>query len=253
MFAGGQRKIATNLWHARISAEADCAGFLLNSRGGRFSSSIQKNLIAFVKLAGEIGFDEVQLRFDPLWVNVPRVWKTWDEGLFQENLSLILTTIDLLHGITRPKIFFDLGGEFGGVVWGTVMPRYTQRVWAAALQHTDLDHTDGFSIAYSPGAIERYVEWIRAVGPLPRELSLTIYPNPYQGLTAAAKEARANGYASPRFLIQETFYDDPAEYRDFVRAAEEQHVTIRVIMQWPVKAGGKGITEATTPAYVYGP
>jgi hypothetical protein len=59
---------------------------------------------------------------------------------------------------------------------------------------------------------------------------------------------------APRFLIQETYYTDLVELRDILRAAQEQGVAIRAIMQWPLRAGGKGnITEAKTSRFIYGP
>jgi len=253
MFAHGQRKIATNLWHTGLREGIDCAGFLLNSRSGRFAPQVLDNLRQFVSLAGSIGFNEVQLRFAPLSVNAPATWKEWNETVFQENLSVILTTIDALHSVGGPKVMFDLGGELGGMVRIPFMRTYVQRTWIAALKHTDVDHTDGFSIAYAPGKIAQYVQSLREVGPVPRELSLTIYRNPYSQMSAAAQEAQAAGYSPPRFMIQETYYHDPSEYEEFVRAARNQRTIIRTIMQWPVVPDRKtNISEATTPLYDYG-
>ena len=254
MVSHGQRKIATDLWHARLPASTDCGGFLLNSRGGEFQMNILHNLRSFVALAGEVGFNEVQLRFDPLSRNDPMLWKAWDESLFEENQSIILTTIDALKNIEKPKVFFDLGGELGGAFKVPFVRNYVQRIWRAAMEHTDLDHTVGFSIAYAPGKIQHYIEWLREIGPLPNGLSLTIYQQPYDRLSSAIREARASGYDPPHFLIQETYYDDAMEYEAFVRAARDQKAIIRAIMQWPVVPGVKAhISEGRTPLFVYHP
>lgn len=250
MYAHGQRKIGTDLWHARLSGGDVCRGFLLNSSGGAFRPSVIRNLRDFVSLAGSIGFNEVQIRFAPLSVNTPMVWDRWRESLFQENLSVISSTIKALSGIADPKIIYDLGGELGGARKTPFIRPYVQRLWPAALRVTDLDHTYGFSIAYAAGKLASCIEWLRAAGPLPNEFAVDIYDEPYQRMRRAAEEARSNGIAAPVFIVQESYYNNKTEYAALIRGAADGGASIRTIMQWPrVPGGRRHISERATPRY----
>lgn len=254
MFDAGQRKVGVMVWHAHLGDSRICDGYLLNSSNPAAQALAIRNLAAFVEIAGRAGLNEVQIRFAPQWINNPRVWTVWNEALYQENLAFMQAIVASLGEEKGTKIVFDLGAELGGLEGKPQVETYVKRTWATVAPVIGVARTYGFSIAYAQGRISRLVKWLTAAGPLPVEFALDIYKQPYRRLVSAAKEARESGVAKPVFLIQETYYDDPAAYSSFVSASQDEHVTIRAIMQWPKRRGAKQqISESKTPEYIYPP
>lgn len=243
-------KIGTDLWHARLPNRGACHGFLLNSTGGAFQPSVIHNLLDFVSLAGSIGFEEVQIRFVPLSANTPLAWVAWRESFFDENLSVVLSTIKAMAGVSKPRMIYDLGGELGGARKTPFVRDYVQRMWPVALRAAGFEHTYGFSVAYASGKLSDYIGWLRAVGPLPREFAVDIYEEPYRRMRLAAEEARRSGIENPTFIVQESYYNDKREYAALIQGAADGGGSIRTIMQWPrVPGGHRHISESMTPLY----
>jgi hypothetical protein len=142
----------------------------------------------------------------------------------------------------------------GGVENHPSVEAYVKRMWSTMEPALGTAGTYGFSIAYAEGRLGRLVKWLRESGPLHDEIALDIYKRPNEKFVAAAEEARQNGLSRPTFLVQETVYDDPETYADFVSSAKKENVTIRAIMQWPKRKGDeRQITESKTPEYIYRP
>jgi hypothetical protein len=115
MRSGGQRKVALVLWFMHQAGNATCTGFALNSASGMLSESIVANLRDFVKIARDVGLDEVEVRFAPLVRNSPREWTVWNSSMFQENWRVVDQVHTALSGSSAVKVTYDLGVELGGV------------------------------------------------------------------------------------------------------------------------------------------
>lgn len=258
--AHGQRKLALILWHTDTDTDADCKGFLLQSRGGHFPPQVIENLKLFLEIAAQQHFEEVQIRFAPMGKNWPKAWNSWDEAMFQNDWSVIRSTVSALQTSSSPRIVYDLGAELGGLAAPGCMQcsTYVRRLWREYTDTFGTQNTYGFSIAYAPGRLARLIEDMRASGSVPAYFALDIYADPDRIGTIVdtlLKEATHNGVASPEFLIQETYYADQGVYDSLVSAARRDHVTLRAIMQWPQTRGSnrKHVSVSETPDYLYVP
>jgi len=256
----GQRKVALVLWHASLDAHVDCNGFLLRSTGGAFSPQVIANLKLLLQLTAKLGFDEVQIRFAPMGKNFPKEWKSWDESMFQENWSLIKSTVSTLQLTSVPRIVFDLGGELGGLsAPGCAQcPEYVSRMWQVYTTEFGTENTYSFSVAYAPGRLALLIDQLRSAGPLPKIYGIDLYRDPEKvgvAISRLAKEARLKGIETPEILIQETYYADQEMYQALVAAARQNNIKIRAIMQWPQVRGSnrKHISVPSTPDYLYFP
>jgi len=260
MQKNGQRKIALILWHAHISGVEPCRGYLLNSTGATFKASVIANILRFLQIAKNSGFDEVEVRFAPQWINNPRNWKKWNDGLYRENVGVINQTISAIKKKNILPVVFDLGAELGGLENSMIVEKYVKSVWSQMQSDLTVGGSYGFSVAYAPGRLGRLIAWLRGAGRVPSEFGLDIYKDPARLLEAATREARKAGVAQPMFLIQETYYDDASVYQAFVSAARSAHVVLRAIVQWPLSAAagarrgrGSQISEPGTQLFSYRP
>ena len=249
----GQKKLALVLWFADLRKAGDCAGFLLNSTAGRFSDGVIKNLQDFLAHASSIGYDEVQIRFAPLWKNAPWTWGAWDPDLYNQNWSVIRQTIAATRNTPGLHVIYDLGVEQGGrdpVRFPQNSP-YVQKLWADYLKVFPRKDCDGFSIAMAPGRVRLALQDMLAAGQPPAELAIDTYNSRDPKIALAESEMRSLGLSLP-ILIQETAYDDPQMYLAIARDAASSGAVIRAVMQWPGLEGNKTMLPLA-PTYVYSP
>ena len=252
MYRGGQRKLAVVVWYAHLRQPGPCHGYLVNVASTQAAHVVQDNLIQLARIAGSAGFDELQIRFAPQWLDDPVTWRGWDEALFQDDLTLIEGVIRSVRPSAGLRIKYDLGVELGGITRTPFVADYVKRLWRAAEPLTGPDGSYGFSIPFAAGRLTREIAWLREAGPLPTEFALDIYDHPARLLSLAAREAQQGGIAHPVFIIQETYYGEADERTQLAAAAREAGATIRTVMQWPKTASSPArISESTTPSYVY--
>ena len=252
MRRGGQRKLAVMVWYAHLRLPGACHGYLVNVASAQAASVIRDNIAQLARIAGSVGFDEMQIRFAPQWTDDPVAWTRWDERLFQDDLALVQRVIGSVRTDAGLRLVYDLGVELGGITRTPFVAEYVKRLWRAAEPLTGPDGSYGFSIPVAPGRLANEIAWLKEAGPLPTEFALDIYDDPARLLRLAAREAQQAGIAHPVFIIQETYYDGAGERARLVAAARETGATIRTVMQWPKAAGSAArISESTTPSYVY--
>jgi hypothetical protein len=250
MQAHGQKKLAFLVWFTHFRDDQACRGFLANSAGGRLSKKVLDNLEALVRLAGELGFDEVQVRLAPMGKNWPNKWRAWDEKMYRENWGVIQSVVTRLIAIKKPRILFDLGVEAIGKGQSDA---YVRRMWADYTHEFPIGTSYGFSIAMAPGRVTRLLDDLRSSAKLPDQIAIDVYGNAGRAVAEAAREMRAAGVNLP-ILIQETFYADDATYKALQEAARDNGVEIRAVMQWPKRAGQRPqISESKTYRYIYAP
>lgn len=253
MRQAGQKKLGFNLWYMHLDKSADCAGFALNSAGGRFTPLAIANLNALMAKAADLGFDEVQVRFSPLANNRVESWKNdWNQAMFEENWGVIDSTIAAIGHPPGIRVIYDLDGEQAG----TECPHcheYVRRIWANYVRKYPVSESYGFSIAIAPHRVAELLADLRSAGPLPTQIAIDTYDAAAPGLRVAAEEMRAAGVNLP-ILVQETLYDSPAMYQALIAQAREYGVTVRAVMQWPLDRRHVGhINQSSTINYIYLP
>jgi hypothetical protein len=238
MRSAGLTKLGLIIWHMAHSTAAECSGFTVGSNGGRFPRRFLQNIALFLEQAKADGYDEVQIRFAPMGANSPYKWKGWDENKFDENWSVIRTTVAQLKLGRTPRLIFELGAEFAGTTCGACLA-YVTRMWKNYVDVFGSGDSYGFSVAVAPGRVTRLIQTLRAGGPMPDEIALDVYSGARNEVMRAAVEAKAAGIAEPNFLIQETYYADPDTLEEIREGARLSGARIRAIIQWPVTPGAK--------------
>ncbi len=251
MYGQGQRKLGFMLWHAHLDPSISCAGFLLNSGSSKEVDQVANRLGEITLAAQEIGFNEIQIRFAPQWVNDPKTWKVWYSDMFWENFHFeqaILNKLDHSH----LSVLIDMGTELGGLEQSQFVKRYVQEFWRQKKVVLFGCKSYGFSIAAQKGRLSRYIQWLRDVGDMPSQFAVDVYDDVENKLSFLVDEANQEGVSSPNFMIQETYYDDKNVLADILRAMQEKDMHIRTVMQWPLRSNHKtAISEMYTPTYIY--
>ncbi len=104
----GQKKLALSVWHARFERPGECQGFLANSAGGHLAPKVVDNLEQIVRQAGALGYDEIQLRFNPMARNAVQSWGTeWDQAMFDENWGVVQSTVSTLSALGGPRLVYQ--------------------------------------------------------------------------------------------------------------------------------------------------
>ncbi len=259
MYLQGQRKIAIMIWFSVFSEEfkdEDVLHHMINANAGRLPEQQEENLRNFLKLATQIGFKEIQVRFAQQWLSDPSSWQA-ELQFYAQNASFIFSTREIVEeelaplGITR---IYDLGAELGGLYSHNhrFNPLYTQRLWTDYVRHYGAEDTVGFSYAMAPGRVGYQYEIYKSVGVFPKYVALDVYGSHRQlfsSFLTAFEEIKVHGQEATPFIIQEAYYNDVVTLMALKDAQSINGMNVKTVMQWPLsrrgaeELGAKHITE----------
>lgn len=254
LYANGQRKISTVIWHAPLTGRHEGKsrlGYLVNSQGG-LRTDIETGLKAYFETVKQTGFSDVVVRFAPQGCAHPARWEPdskikcpagYSDEIADDNYGVIATVHRMLDDIfagTDTARWYDLAVE--GVGWKEPFPTYNTRVWQRYVREFGAADTYGFSIAYQPGRLTQIYKIYDAVGVRPPIIAVDMYDGRTSGrrrvetlLTELAREIDKIGLRGAPVVLQESFYNHEPTYQG-VLAARRAGLNIRAIYQWPMDA-----------------
>lgn len=242
MYQNGQRKIGLMIWYTHFPSywpNTNTHLHTIRSNGFRLPYQQEQNLKNVLQKIKSIGYNEVTIRFASQGIAHPEGWNGWDEDQFQENWNFIyhaINTVESTLGISSIKRVYDLDGEMGGRFDGQTVP-YMDKLWRNFSYRFSYLKSYGFSVAYAPGRLNRLIKLLKATGRSADEYAIDIYENASQALNHIKNELNQNGEANTSVVIQETYYNDAVQYRDFINGIKRNNLNVRYIMQWPWRRG----------------
>ncbi len=240
MRLAGQRKVAIVLWSMNFgpAVDGDVYGHVVRSNSRRLTPQHEENFRAWIADVRAEGFEEVQLRFASQGSSDPMGWSGWDETLYQETWNFMVSTRATLEsGLSGSAVGrrYDLGVEYAGLVELGQNRSFTKRLWSDWVHTFGVSNTVGFSFATSPGRVRKMIEVYDETGARPSEWAFDTYDDIELRMGEVAKEFAAAGVKTPAIYVQETYADDAETARAWVKVATTTNLSIRTLMQWPVK------------------
>ncbi len=254
LYANGQRKISTVIWHAPLTGQHTGNGrfgYVVNSQGG-LRGEVEAGLRAYFEAVKQTGFSDVAVRFAPQGCAHPARWvpgskiqcpSGYSEAIENENYSVIATVhrmLDQIFAGTQTARWYDLAVE--GVGWKEPFPTYNARIWQRYVRDFGAADSNGFSIAYQPGRLTQIYKIYDQTGMRPAFIAVDMYDGRTSGrrrietlLAEFASEMDRIGLRGTPVVLQESFYNHEPTYRA-VLAAKEAGMNIRAIYQWPMDA-----------------
>ncbi|WP_299253201.1 hypothetical protein [uncultured Aquimarina sp.] len=241
MYQNGQRKIALVIWYTHFPSHwpnTNTHIHTIRSNAYRLPAQQEQNLKNILGQIKSIGFDEVVLRFAQQGSADPGGWATWDETQFQENWNFIYNTINTtetkLGSPLSIKRVYDLGLELGGLTSGQTI-RYVDKLWRNFSFRFPNLKSNGFSIAYAPGRLDKLIKTLKPTGRTPNEYAVDIYGGANAAIQNIKRELNRNGDSNKTIIIQETYYNDAVQYQEFITSINRNNLNVRYIMQWPLR------------------
>ena len=246
MYQNGQRNITLMIWHAPLENQ-DVYGHLVTSKGGQLLPQHQQNLRDTINLLKKTGFKYLTVRFATQGASDPGSWQNWNEQIYQENFSFILTTRQLVNQTAASNfyILYDLGAELGGIDAGQTS-QYTKRVWKDYTDKFGKSDTIGFTYATYPGRLKNMLEIYNQVGVTPDIHAFDIYGDEEQVMKYISEEFSQAGIQNPDIIITETFYNDCPTNHALRSEAARKNLNLLYITQWPIEKGKLYWTEEKT-------
>lgn len=253
MRQGGQQKITLLVWYTRFDNPGGCGnyvwGHVVSSTGGHLIPQHQENLRQIVTLIRDLGFNELDFRFETQSESDPGEWTQWNESLYQENRNFIFNTRSIVEQVltnSSVKRRYDLDAELVGEDNDQAKP-YVKRLWTdynAAYGKAD---TYGFSLAaVRPGLatfmIDTYDE--TSFG-RPNLYAFDVYGDEYNTLQYLSDELASRGEQQKPIVIQEAYYNDAQAAQNFRLAKQNLGLNITHVMQWPVARGVGGAPQSS--------
>ncbi|MBW1298249.1 J domain-containing protein [Aquimarina litoralis] len=242
MYQNGQRKIGLVIWYTHFPPywpNSNTHLHTIRSNNSSLPYQQEQNFKNVLQKIKSIGYNEVTIRFAAQGLAHPEGWQSWNETQFQENWNFIYNAINTAEntlGNSSLKRMYDLDVEMGGRFDGQTVP-YMDKLWRNFSYVYPNLKSYGFSIAYAPGRLDRLIKNLKQTGRNADEYAIDIYENASQALITIKNELNKNREYGKSIVIQETYYNDKQQYRDFISGIKSNNLNVRFIMQWPWRRG----------------
>jgi hypothetical protein len=229
MYSNGQRRLRIPIYHGRGSFTP---GTIMDSTGGALAPRFLNNLTNLLAEIKSVGFEEIEVSFNPQGANLPVNWTSYSSDYFTENWELIQTLHPIIAG-SGIKYHIDLLNEGIPPPSLTPMLEYSQILWAAYIAQYGTSDTVGFSIIPDASHLAE-VSAVYGQNPAPPVFDLHFYDNADANFAAAFSALNAAGFKGKPWILGEAYYNDATEAPQLRQQIDATGQPVYFLTQWPL-------------------
>lgn len=228
MYANGQRRLNIPIFHGRGSYTP---GTVMDSTGGTLAPRFLNNLANLLNEIKSVGFEEIEVSFNPQYPNDPTRWTSYSSDYYTENWELIQTLHPIIAG-AGIKYHIDLSTEAIPNPSQTALMEYSQNLWSAYVAKYGNSDTVGFSIIPEADRLSE-VSVVYGQNPVPPVFDLHFYDNAGANFANAFTALNAAGFSGKPWILGEAYYND-AEASQLRQQINATGQPVNFLLQWPL-------------------